>query len=84
MNANAKWQVSEALLLDCGLTQFPVIPQLFYSMCDGALDMIVFKLVDDLLIEGSIENRAKFTTQLQAKLEVGTIPHTPGPLMFLG
>ncbi len=85
VNSNPKWQnQSDALLSDCGLRQLAYIPQLFFMDTDGMLELIVIKLVDDILIGGNTSSRSSLTERLKKRFEVGTVSHTPGSLMFFG
>ncbi len=73
-----------ALLSDCGLRQLAYMPQLFFMDTGGMLELIVIKLVDDILIGGNTSSRSSLIERLKKRFEVGTVSHTPGSLMFFG
>lgn len=85
-NANAKWQVkSDSALASLGLIQSSAIPQLFvHTDRNGNIDMIVIKMVDDILATGQDDVLKSFVTDFGGPFALGEIMHGPGQLRFFG
>ena len=85
VNASAKWQDhSDTTFLTIGLNAVRYIPQLFYMKKNGVMCLIVAKVVDDILIGGSLEARKWFISRLKKYYKLGTITHMPGTFHFFG
>lgn len=85
VNANAKWQLhSDTTLLDLRLQALVHIPQLFYMKRDGKLCLIVAKVVDDFLIDGTKSARNWLIEKLKERYTVGKIAHLTGSFHFFG
>ena len=85
VNANVKWQKHcDNTFNRLGLSSVKYIPQLFYLRGSDGLKLVVLKVVDDMLIAGSEEDRKRFLDKLRTVYKVGTIVHTPGSLKFFG
>lgn len=82
-NANFQYQWDE-LFLDLGLRHLAAIPQLFYSVKNGSVVLIVIKIVDDLLITGETNVASKFIECFNRKFKLGTIVKAPGAMKFYG
>lgn len=74
VNANAKFQVqSEELLLSIGLKKVIEITHIFYAKCNGALSIMLAKIIDDILISGSHEVVDDIIQRFNSKFQLGTI-----------
>lgn len=84
VNSNAKWQVkSDDALSSLGLIQSSAIPQLFIHLeIDGALDIVVIKMVDGILSTGEDEALKSFADAFGRRFKLGEISHGPGKLRF--
>ena len=84
VNASAKLQDhSDTTFLQIDLNAVRHLPQLFYMKKNGVICLIVAKVVDDILIGGSLEVMKWFITPLKKYYKLGTITHMPGTFHFL-
>ena len=85
VNANAKWQTqSDQLIQSLGLTQCPLVPQLFYKLSNGRLSLVVAKIVDDLMVTGEPGEVESFQSGFGKIFKLGTVCSGPGRLRFFG
>lgn len=83
VNSNVKWQhQSDAILVELGLPQVTVMPELFYRMVDGKIAMVVAKIVDDLFVTGIDDSVTAFIKTFNSCFKLGTIASGPGRLHF--
>ena len=69
---------------DLGITQLPLIPQLFVKFDDDKLTMIAAKVVDDIKIAGVPAVVDNFVKRFNCQFKLGTITKGPGELKFYG
>ena len=85
VNAGAKWQmVSDALLRNIGFTQHRYMPQLFYILKNGKLEMLCAKIVDDVLFAGPGNATEQIINRIQQEYKLGTVVYGPGSFYFYG
>lgn len=60
------------------------IPQLFYAKRNGALSIMLVKIVGDILISGSYEVADYIILRFNSKFQLGTIVHVLGRLGKFG
>lgn len=85
VNSNAKWQMkSDNLFFDIGFLQCTHIPQLFYISEADQLNVLAVKIVDDMLLAGSIDSIKSVIAKVQARYELGTITIGPDSFIFNG
>lgn len=86
VNYNAKWQVQADHALDSlGIIQSTAIPQLFIHLdSNDVVDMVVIKIVDDILATGTDDDLRLFVTSFGNKFTLGEITNGPGRLRFFG
>lgn len=84
VNVNSKWHMrSNNLFFLLGLLQSLHIPQLFnISNADG-LTISALKIVDDILISGSLPSLKAMVTKIKSRYELGTT-YSPGTFNFYG
>lgn len=58
------------------------MPQPFYITINGSLELLVIKMVDDLLMKGSDAKIQEFLVKFNSKFELGTVVHGAGVLKF--
>ena len=85
VNSGAKWQhQSDDLLLELGLTQSKYVPQLFYKFKNQKLELILAKIVDDIIITGEEDMTAKLISDFNSIFELGSVVEGPGEMRFFG
>ena len=84
-NAGAKWQEhADALLRSVGLQQLKFVPQVFYSVNNGYIELIATKVVDDVLFAGERNRVDCIIAKIESMYKLGTIVRGPGSLLFFG
>lgn len=73
------------MLLNCGLTHVALIPQLFakYSST-GNFKALLAKIVDDMIICGSVNIIEGLISSINANFTLGTIKRGPGCIRYFG
>lgn len=86
VNSGAKWQhQSDDVLFSMGLLQSKYIPQLFYSFNNqGEIQMLLAKIVDDIILTGEEGITAKFIDDFNRVFELGSVVSGPGEMRFFG
>lgn len=85
LNANANWKCqSGKILLYIWLTQLPYIPQLFKNIDNGKKNLLVTKIVDDVLVTGKVSDVDGFIRLFNQNFTLGTFLHGPQLLRFYG
>ena len=85
INANAKLQEhSDTLLRNLGSFQSRFFPQLFFAFKHNRLEIVVVKIVDDLLITAEKCKASNFISSLKSQYTLGTIAFGPGSFLFNG
>ena len=65
-----------------GLCQSRFVPQLFYTLKDSDLEMMVVKTVDDVLITVKRSRMHNFISSIRLQYKLGTIVFGPGSFLF--
>lgn len=85
VNLNAKFQTqADDLLLSLGLSCVTVVTQLFYLKSNGNLDLLVAKVVGDLLVTGVTSYVDDFLVNFNKKIQFGSIVRGSGIIKFYG
>lgn len=86
MNSAAKWQhQSDEALFKLGLIQSKYIPQLFFKFNNnGEIQMLLAKIVDDIIVAGKDEVTSKLIEDFNSIFELGSVVNGPGEMRFFG
>lgn len=86
VNSTAKWQVmSDSALVSFGLVESACVPQLFMQVNDNNnLQMVLIKIVDDILTCGSDNAIRSFIHSFGSSFNIHGVSNGPGRLRIFG
>lgn len=85
INNNAKWKVlSHQMLVDLCFLQAPVLPQLFLTINDDLILVMIVKIGDDLLPTVILSITTNIIKSIKGRFSLDTITHGPDVLRYFG